>query len=113
MNARSSARSGAALAVVAVRRNLPLESVDTFATITSADAGPGKREPRAVAGSCARFIEGEPEAWLNALPSPAAVARLTDLAAVAAALCMSTPSIPCTSSPRNWGTPSERGGITG
>ena len=128
MNPRSSARSGAALALVAIRLDLPLESVDTLATITPPQPGPGHEEQTAVGGSCARFIEGEPEAWLDALPSALAIARLTDLATMAAALCIAEsgredcrattpagrmPSTPCISSPRNWVTPSGRSGITG
>lgn len=89
MSSESYARSAAAFAVVAVRRGLPLESVDTFYTIAPVNLGPGEDERPAVAGSCAKLVDGEAEAWVDALPDPAAVAKLTDLATMAAALCVS------------------------
>jgi hypothetical protein len=89
-NARSYARSAAAFAVVAVRRDLPLESADTIPMITTAMISLTEEEDRkAVAGSCATLTEGAAVAWVDALPDPAATARLTDMATMASALCIS------------------------
>jgi hypothetical protein len=89
VNAQSYARSAAAFAVVGVRLGLPLESVDTIPQITLAQVNPEEEERKAVAGSCARLVESELDAWIDALPTPAAVARLTDVATMAGALCIS------------------------
>jgi hypothetical protein len=89
VNAKSYARSAAAFAVVGVRLGLPLESVDTIPQITLAQINPEEEERKAVAGSCARLVESELDAWIDALPDPAAVARLTDVATMAGALCIS------------------------
>jgi hypothetical protein len=89
VNAQSYARSAAAFAVVGVRLGLPLESVDTIPQITLAQINPEEGERKAVAGSCARLVESELDAWVDALPDPAAVARLTDVATMAGALCIS------------------------
>ena len=88
-SAQSYARSAAAFAVVGVRLGLPVESVDTIPRITQAKIQPEEGERKAVAGSCARLVESELEAWIDALPDPAAVAKLTDVATMAGALCIS------------------------
>src|SRR5215213_5045699 len=73
MSARANARSAAAFAVVAVRRGLPLESVDILPTIVPADLDPLDEDVQMVAGSCAKLAQRETKAWLDALPDPAAV----------------------------------------
>jgi hypothetical protein len=88
MSTRANARSAAAFAVVAVRRGLPLESVDILPTIVPADLDPTDEDVQLVAGSCAKLAEGETQAWLDALPDPAAVAKLNDVATMAGALCV-------------------------
>jgi len=88
MSARANARSAAAFAVVAVRRGLPLESVDILPTIVPPDLDPLDEDVQVVAGSCAKLAERETKAWLDALPDPAAVGRLNDVATMAGALCV-------------------------
>jgi hypothetical protein len=88
MSTRANARTAAAFAVVAVRRGLPLESVDILPTIIPADLDPVDEEVQVVAGSCAKLAQGETQAWLDALPDPAAAARLNDVATMAGALCV-------------------------
>ena len=85
---RSNARAAAAFGVVAVRRGLPLDSVDILPTITTATVDPSEEEHTAVASASAT-LGVETEAWVDALPDPEAVARLTDIATMTGALCIS------------------------
>jgi hypothetical protein len=65
-----------------------LEHVDTLPTITTAASDPSEAEQTAVATASATLGVGT-EAWVDALPDPAAVAKMTDVATMAGALCIS------------------------
>jgi hypothetical protein len=82
---RSNARAAAAFAVVAIRRGLPLDCVDTLPTITTAAVDPAEEEHTAVAAA-SPTLGVETEAWVDALPDPDAVAKMTDVATMAGAL---------------------------
>jgi hypothetical protein len=86
---RSNARAAAAFGVIAVRRGLPLESVDIIPAIASFKRSPEEDFQTAISDGCATLVDGAGEAWVDALPDPEAVARLTDMATMAAGLCIS------------------------
>lgn len=89
-DARGHARAAAAFAVVAVRQGLPLESADILPTIIPAKFNPEPDVLRTqIASASARLNQAEADAWLDALPDPAAVAKFTALATTAGALCIS------------------------
>jgi hypothetical protein len=86
---RINARAAAAFGVIAVRRGLPLESVDILPAIASLMVSPAEDSRTAISDGCATLVEGAGEAWIDALPDPEAVARLTDVATMTGGLCIS------------------------
>jgi hypothetical protein len=86
---RSNARAAAAFGVIAIRRNLPLESVDILPAIASFQKSPTEDLHTAISDGCATLMEGAGEAWIDALPDAEAVARLTDMATMTGGICIS------------------------